>query len=518
MEIKILRRFSIMLSLITLIILIAGCHDALALKQSQLSNIKNFVFFYGKGELEKLEKYDLIVIQDYTLTKDEVKYLKAKGKKVVVYVTIGESDTPPTEDLKNCVLGKNENWNSWFMNPSCEKWQNLVITKMKNLLADKNYDGFFLDTVDTAVVFPQTKDAMINFIKRIRENFPTAILIQNRGFPLLEYTGDYIDALLWEDFASGYNFQSGKYEKNTINDLYVRQQIELAQRKGYIILTLNYAEEDDVDLINYVKNICQKYNLLYSITDLYLSKVYDLSAPIKERVYATDNVNQLIIIGKNDKDFLYGDGWKDIENIWGTKARKCEGWGAGVVLTFKEKKDSIFYVTFYDGGIQEMALKITTFNGVNWPMIASLPVGDSEIFKTFEVKVKKEELYDNDPNNPGIQQKFGFQGAKVAFIGYPQKPEILFGKVEFSKKKDRVYFKVGNAGLKDAKNIKVIVKDENKNIIGEFTLEKLDKNEDQELTLKFLQGTPKKLIFIIDPENKIDEIVKENNILEIEIK
>lgn len=518
MKKEILKSFFMTLSILILIIIITGCNNTFASKQSQLNNIKSFVFFYGKGELEKLEKYDLIVIQDYTLTKDEVNYLKSKGKKVVVYVSIGESDAPPTEDLKNCVLGKNENWNSWFMDPRCEKWQNLVINRMKNFLEDKNYDGFLLDTVDTAVVFPQTKEGMINFIKKIREKFPTAILIQNRGFPLLEYTGDYIDAVLWEDFASGYNFQSGKYEKNTINDLYVKQQIELAQRKGYIILTLNYAEEDDIELINYVKNVCQKYNLLYSITDLYISKVYDLSAPIKERIYSTDNVDQLIIIGKNDKDFLYGDGWKEPEKIWGTNAKKCEGWSAGVILTFKEKKDSIFYITFYDGGIQELALKITTFNGINWPMIASLPVGDSEIFKTFEVKVKKEELYDNDPNTPGIQQKFGFQGAKVAFIGYPKKPELLFGKVEFSKKKDRVYFKVGNAGLEEVENIKVIVKDENKNIIGEFILEKLGKNEDQEFTLKFSQGTPKKLVFIIDPENKINEITKENNILEVEVK
>jgi len=175
-------------------------------------------------------------------------------------------------------------------------------------------------------------------------------------------------------------------------------------------------------------------------------------------------------------------------------------------------------VTFYDGGIEEMALKITTFNGLNWPMIASLPVGDSEVFKTFEVKVKKEELYDNDPNTPGIQQKFGFQGAKVAFIGYPQKPELLFGKVEFTKKKDRVYFKVGNVGLMDAKNIKVVVKDENGIIIGELNLERLDKNGDQEFALKFSQSTPKKLTFIIDPENKIEEITKDNNILEVQVK
>ncbi|MGC8813800.1 endo alpha-1,4 polygalactosaminidase [Dictyoglomus sp.] len=518
MKTKISKTPFLTFAIIILIVLITGGQNTFALKGSQLSNIKNFVFFYGRGEVEKLEKYDLIVIQDYTLTKDEVNYLKSKGKKVVVYVTIGESDTPPTADLQNCVLGKNVNWNSWYMDAGCEKWQNLVINKMKNLLIDKNYDGFFLDTVDTAVLFPQTKDGMVSLIKKIRDTFPKAILIQNRGFPLLEYTGDYIDAVLWEDFASGYNFQSGKYEKNSINDLYVRQQIELAKRKGYIILTLNYAEEDDVELINYVKEVCQKYNLLYSITDLYISKVYDLSAQIKERTYTTDNVNQLIIIGRNDKDFLYGDGWKEIENIWGTKARKCEGWGAGVVLTFKEKKDSIFYVTFYDGGIEEMALKITTFNGLNWPMIASLPVGDSEVFKTFEVKVKKEELYDNDPNTPGIQQKFGFQGAKVAFIGYPQKPELLFGKVEFTKKKDRVYFKVGNVGLMDAKNIKVVVKDENGNIIGEFNLERLDKNGDQEFTLKFSQSTPKKLTFIIDPENKIEEITKDNNILEVQVK
>lgn len=193
------------------------------------------------------------------------------------------------------------------MDPRCEKFQNLVINEMKNLLENKKYDSFFFDTMTTAVVFPQTKDNLINFIKRTRENFSTTILIHNRVFPLLEYTGEYIDAVLWKDFASGYNFPSGKYEKNTINDLYVKQQIELAQRKCYIILTLNYAEKYDLELINHIKTVYQRYKLLYSITDLYISKVYDLSEPVKQRVYFSDNLEQLIIIEKNDKDSLYGD-------------------------------------------------------------------------------------------------------------------------------------------------------------------------------------------------------------------
>jgi hypothetical protein len=491
------------------------------LKKNPLRDIKNFVFFYGKGNVDKLEKYDLVVIQDYTLTKDEVQYLKSKGIKVVVYVTIGESDVDPNTIgiPQNCVLGKNENWNSWFIDARCEVWQNLVLTKMKNLINEKGYDGFFLDTLDTAVIYPDTKPGMVNLVKKIRDSFPNAILIQNRGFQLLEDTGKYIDAVLWEDFASGYNFVSGKYEKNTISDALVKKQKDLAEKYGYIILALDYSDEDDVELINYVKSQWQKYGILGSITDLYISKIYDLSKPVKPREYATDNIDQLVIMGKNDKDYIYGDGWKDLENIYGTFARRCEGWSAGVVLTFKEKKDSIFYVTIYDGGVQDLALKITTYNGQNWPFIASIPVGDSEAFKTYEVKIKKEEMYDNDPNVPFIQQKFGFQGARVLFIGYPNKPEIHFGKYEITKKKDRIYFRVGNAGLLSAKNVEVLVLDSNNNVLEKFFIDELKPNEVKEMEYKFPKGIDISELFLkADPDNKIDEIIKENNILKVNVK
>lgn len=511
-----IKRAKIFLILILLIIFTINYSQIY--KTPKLSTINNFVFFYGKGEFDKLKNFDLIVIQPYTLSKEEIENLRKLGKKVIVYITIGESDIEPSEELKDCVLGKNTNWNSWFMDVRCRKWQELLIEKMKTLIREKNYDGFFLDTVDTAVSFPQTKDAMVDFIKKIRETFPELILIQNRGFQLLPYTGDFIDAVLWEDFASGYNFQSGKYEKNTISDKLVQQQKELAQKKGYIILTLNYSDEDDFELINYIKNTCEKYNLLYSITDLYLSKIYDLTKPPKERVYSTDNITQTIIMSKNDKEYLYGDGWQEIENLWGTKVRKCTGWGAGVILTFKEKKDSIFYVTIYDGGIQELALKITTFNGQNWPMIASIPVGDSEIFKTFEVRIKAEEMYDNDPNIPGIQQKFGFQGAKVAFIGYYDKPELLFGKLEISRKKDRINIRIGNAGLKAIEDVEVLVQDHNGTIIYDTKLKSLEKNEMKEIEIRFTKEIPEKIIVIIDPKNLINEITKENNYLTINLK
>jgi len=88
---------------------------------------------------------------------------------------------------KNCVLGKNENWNSWFIDARCDFWQNLVFNKMKNLINEKEYDGFFLDTLDTAVIYPDTRPGMVNLVKRIRDTFPNAILnYKIEGFNFLK--------------------------------------------------------------------------------------------------------------------------------------------------------------------------------------------------------------------------------------------------------------------------------------------------------------------------------------------
>ena len=52
-------------------------------------------------------------------------------------------------------------------------------------IREGGYDGIFLDTIDTASAFPQTKEGMIRLVQALRTALPDAPIVLNQGFPLL---------------------------------------------------------------------------------------------------------------------------------------------------------------------------------------------------------------------------------------------------------------------------------------------------------------------------------------------
>ncbi|MGC8904590.1 endo alpha-1,4 polygalactosaminidase [Thermus sp.] len=213
--------------------------------QSRLEGIATYAVYYGTdpAEAAKLVNFDLAIVQP-NLPKAALLELKRAGVKVVAYLSVGEAEPGRVSVPKDWILGQNPNWGSYYVDARKPGWQDLVLSQAKDYLA-QGFDGLFLDTLDTADLFPETAPGLVALVKRLREAFPQAILVQNRGFRVLPETARYVDAVMYENLSSMYDFKAGRYVP-VDND---PSPVLPFAKRGLVVLALDYALPEDQGLI-----------------------------------------------------------------------------------------------------------------------------------------------------------------------------------------------------------------------------------------------------------------------------
>ena len=90
------------------------------------------------------------------------------------------------------------------------------------------------------------------------------------GFCVLSRTASLIDAFLFEDFGTFYNFTFGRYEKLSGEEL-----VELRATYGFAILALAYADPSDEDVMedymSYVNSLAAEYGFIPYVADINLA-------------------------------------------------------------------------------------------------------------------------------------------------------------------------------------------------------------------------------------------------------
>ena len=216
--------------------------------KSRLQEIATYAVYYGsdREELAKLVNFDLAILQP-GLSRETLAFLKANGVKVLAYLSVGEVE--PHRDYgqpipREWLLGTNPNWGSQFVDANQEGWQKLMLALAERYVQD-GYDGLFLDTLDTADLYPQVAPGLVRIVRTLRERFPEAILVQNRGFRLLPQTAELVDAVMYENLSSMYSFQEKRYVPVEGDPTPV---LSFA-RRGLVVLALDYAPPEDLELV-----------------------------------------------------------------------------------------------------------------------------------------------------------------------------------------------------------------------------------------------------------------------------
>ncbi|MFK6999744.1 endo alpha-1,4 polygalactosaminidase [Flavobacterium oreochromis] len=238
-----------------------------------------FLVCYGKFDVTKVSGYDLLIVESAHFTYNEVSYLKRHNKKVIAYISLGEinEDAKDYKLLKSVVSEKNTDWNSYYLDIGSSKIQKVLKSRIQNIFY-MGYDGLFLDNIDNYTEYGvqrNLQDDLVAFIKDIKREYPTKVLVQNAGLDLVRVLYRQIDYVLIESVYTDYDFKEKKY--------LIRNNESFSERLGslkqainrYKIkpLLLEYAVDEGQ--IKKIRKRIKSQNMTYSISEISLQKIKD---------------------------------------------------------------------------------------------------------------------------------------------------------------------------------------------------------------------------------------------------
>ena len=236
---------TIMVLIVVVSIFISGCSEKKLTKADvkEKPSLKNIISYanayleYTTEDLEKLKRFDIVVIEPYYVPNKQFLYeLKSAGTIILAYVSVGEADnerrywvdweptnkTPDNPTIPRTIvtkddpmfIGEDPGWEgSYFVDASNPKWHNIMLNEEIPYilwLGGGLYDGLMMDLVDVVDEYEEypneneMRQGMINLIKEIREKYPNLLLVPNRGFGILLEMAQYIDAFKFEEMTGAY--------------------------------------------------------------------------------------------------------------------------------------------------------------------------------------------------------------------------------------------------------------------------------------------------------------------------
>ena len=233
--------------------------------RAAFKNIASYACYYGKGNLDALLRRDASIVQPATLTASERAALRRAGKLLVAYISIGEDDELRVGDAqgpgghdsgyfdrdRDGKPDRNGIWNSYFANAASPAWRAHFLAKADAILRDTAADGLFLDTVETCLLYTESRPGMVSLIQELRARHPEKIIVINRAWDLLPELGDAVDGIMFESFTLSYDFGDKRYIRLRDSgldfglDVWNRLLKPARDRHGLVLLALDYSDVPD---------------------------------------------------------------------------------------------------------------------------------------------------------------------------------------------------------------------------------------------------------------------------------
>lgn len=242
-------------------------------------------FIYRDGVPEEaLYLFDWLVVDpDSKLPqklREEKFYIRNKKAKLIAYVSVGELE--PTKEYykeakREWMLGDNPAWKSKIADVRREDYVNFLFEKVFNRL--KEYDGFFLDTLDSyQKVLKSEKDrrdyemALVDLIKRLRKTYPNKLILINRGFEIVEYVKDDIDALVAESLFYGLDLERGlRYRKMKEEETrWLLDRLNYVKSLGLKVIVIDYVDPKNRKLQKEVAKRIYELGFIPYVSDRFL--------------------------------------------------------------------------------------------------------------------------------------------------------------------------------------------------------------------------------------------------------
>ena len=251
-------------------------------------DVTSFICYYGEFN-ENMGLFDVAILESNNFMEHQVNWLKTHKTYTIAYISVGEDSSLQVGDGlgpggyasyyidRDGEPAKNNNWNSFFVNAGSPLWQEVIIKRAGEILA-MGCDGLFMDTIDTAQAFPSTREGMASLIKALKEAYPDAKLVANRGMFMLEDFAPYISGMIFEDFTNGYDFNKREYKPHSENDLKwtgnEADKINKVRQEHYFpVFALDYSDPSDTATIQKCYDRAWEYDFLPNVSVIRLDRV-----------------------------------------------------------------------------------------------------------------------------------------------------------------------------------------------------------------------------------------------------
>lgn len=209
---------------------------------------------YGRLEPETIKGYHYVILESHHYNIYEINAIKSQNEKVLAYISLGEINAHSKyfDLLKENTFGKNEIWNSYYLNLKSDSTIQKIMEIVKSTLAI-GYDGLFFDNIDNFTSFGpqyQQKEDLLKLLNTIHSNYSSHTFIQNAGIQIISETARYVDAIVIESVASNYTFDDKSYKLRDLNTFEnTISELERVRGKYKIpVILIEYA--DNMELHN----------------------------------------------------------------------------------------------------------------------------------------------------------------------------------------------------------------------------------------------------------------------------
>ena len=179
-------------------------------------------FWYAPDPpLHLLRHFDRLVVEPENLPAAAIAEFQQDGRELIAYVSVGEvhADRPWFAELNpNWFLGDNPDWGGAIVDLANPAWRQWLLRHRFRPLWQAGYRGFFLDTLDSYRLAVTDKAAqerqrtgLVALIAQLRQAFPSARLLINRGFEVLPRIASFIDGVAAESLFAGWDTTSERY-------------------------------------------------------------------------------------------------------------------------------------------------------------------------------------------------------------------------------------------------------------------------------------------------------------------
>lgn len=177
---------------------------------------------YGKINQDRIREFKYVILESEQYSRFEIDLMLESNQRVLGYISLGEVSAERSyyAQLKDRTLGKNEIWDSYFLDLTDETTIEVLLQKVAEI-SEKGFNGLFLDTIDVYGPWgrsPSQAEALASLLAEIKRRYPNLHLMQNSGIALLPLTNPHINSLALESIVTDYDFQNQTYAFRKVND------------------------------------------------------------------------------------------------------------------------------------------------------------------------------------------------------------------------------------------------------------------------------------------------------------